>query len=105
MASKIDDNLKVKGVKTKPIPYPNDTIIDGSILCLKLERIDKAYVKLNTFESKIPLCYRLKMSQTQPATKKMIETDISFSIDKKQQGVDELGVDLAERLLRHFSFE
>jgi len=105
VASKIDDNLKVRGISTKPIPFPNDTIIDRNILCLKLERLDKAYVKLNTFEGKIPLCFRLRMSQTQPSSKTMIETDISFSIDKKQQGVDELGVSLAERLLRHFYLE
>ena len=105
VASKIDDNLKVKGIKTKPVPYPNNSTIDGDILCLKLERLDKAYVKLNTFERSMPLCFRLKMSQTQPTTKKMIETNISFSIDKKQQGVDELGVDLAERLSIHFNLE
>jgi len=105
VASKIDDNLSVKGIKTKPIPYPNDTVIDENILCLKLEKLDKAYIKLNTSESKMPLCFRLKMSQTQPASKKMIETYISFSIDNKQQGVDELGVYLAERLFRHFNLE
>ena len=102
VASKIDDNLKTKGIHTEPIPFPNDTIIDENILCLKFERLDKAYVKLNTLEGKIPLCFRLRMSQTQPFSKKIIETDISFSIDKKQQGVDELGVNLAERLMRHF---
>ena len=105
VASKIDDNLKAKGIKTKPIPYPNDLIFAGNTLCLKLERLDKAYVKLNSFESKIPLCFRLKMIQTQPTTKRFIETDISFSIDKKQQGVDELGVELAERLSRHFDMK
>jgi len=105
VASKINNNLKLKNIDTKPIPYPNDTIIDRNILCLKLERLDKAYVKLNTFESEIPLCFRLKMSQTQPDTKKKIETNIAFSIDKKQQGVDELGVDLAEKLLKHFNLE
>ncbi|MCU4157461.1 hypothetical protein J1N10_15900 [Carboxylicivirga sp. A043] len=105
VASKIDDNLKVKGIKTKPIPFPNDTSIDVNTLCLKLAKLDKAYVKLNTFESKIPLCFRLNMTQIQPDSKKMIETDISFSIDRKQQGVDELGTEVANRLLRHFNLE
>ena len=105
VASKIDDNLKEKGIKTKPIPFPNDTIIDGNILCLKLERLDKAYVLLNSFQDKLPLCFRLRMSQIQPQSKKMIQTVISFSIPEKQRGVDELGVYLAERLLRHFYVE
>jgi hypothetical protein len=105
VASKIDDNLKVNGINTKPIPYPSDTVIDENILCLKLEILDKSYVKLNTFEKNIPLCFRLKMTQTQSSEKRLIETIISFSIDKKQQGVDELGVDIAKRLLRHFNIE
>tara|TARA_B110000240_G_scaffold169961_1_gene193291 strand:+ start:508 stop:648 length:141 start_codon:yes stop_codon:yes gene_type:complete len=45
------------------------------------------------------------MTQTQSSEKRLIETIISFSIDKKQQGVDELGVDIAKRLLRHFNIE
>ncbi len=78
VASKIDDNLKAEGITTTPIPYPNDTIIDENILCLKLETLDKAYVKLNLFETKYPLCFRLRMSQTQSSSRRMIETEISF---------------------------
>ena len=84
------------------IPYPNDTIINSKILCLKLETLPKAYVILNTFDKAIPLCFRLKMIQIQPKTKKSIETNIAFSIAQKQQGVDELGEKLSESLIPHF---
>jgi hypothetical protein len=102
VASKIDDHLKIKGIDTTPLPFPNETIADKDILILKLEPLEKAYVKLNTFENKIPLCYRLKISQLNPISKKMIETEISFSIAEKQKGVDDLGEELAERLIKHF---
>jgi len=103
VASKIDDNLKIKGIKTVPIPYPNDTIIDNRTLCLKIENLKMAYVKLNMFENRLPLCFRFRITQTQPKTQRMIFTDVSVSIDKKQQGVDDLEVDLANRLYEHFS--
>ncbi|MFC2104988.1 hypothetical protein ACFLS4_06530 [Bacteroidota bacterium] len=102
VASKIDDNLKLNGILTKPIPYPNDTIIDNNTLCLKLENLELAYVRLNTFGKEIPLCFRIRLTQTQPLTRKLIETNISFSADKQQQGVDELGVAVANELLKHF---
>jgi len=109
VASKIDDNLTKKGITTKAIPFPSDTIIDSNTLCLKFELLKRAYVKLNPLESQIPLCFRDKVTQsqhqTQTKTKKIIESIISISIDKKQQGVDQMGVAFAEKLLKHFKIE
>lgn len=102
VASKIDDNLKLKGIETYPIPYPSDTIIDKSTLCLKIEYLKMAYVKLNIFENKLPLCFRFKITQTQPKTKRIISTEISISVDRKQQGSDDFGVDFANKLYKHF---
>jgi hypothetical protein len=102
VAIKIGDNLKSKGITTQLIPYPKDTVIDKNTLCLKLEMLNLAYVKLNTFESEIPLCFRIGVTQTQPQIRRKISTDISISVAKKKQGIEEVGVAMAERLLRHF---
>ena len=103
VANKIDDNIKANGIHTKPIPFPNDTLIAEDVLCLKLEMLDLAYVKLNTFERKIPLCFRVRMSQTQPQSKRLIQSEISVSIDNKLVGIEEMGVAIANDLTRHFN--
>lgn len=103
VASKIDDNLKNHGIKCSPVPYPSDSIIASNIVCLKLEALDEAYVSMGVFNPKgYPLCFRLKLSQVQPISKRPIETTASISIPEMQKGVDDLGVELAKRLRVHF---
>lgn len=97
-------NLKPFGFDFKLIPYPSDTIVDKNILFLKFDRLPEAYVQIKG-NSRLPLCSRMEMTQINAPKKKKIETKIAISIPDFERGLEQLGMELAEKLKEHFIIE
>jgi hypothetical protein len=97
-------NLKPFGFDFKLIPYPSDTIVSKDILFLKFDKLPTAYVQLKG-NPKLPLCSRMEMTQVNAPKRKKIETKIAISIPNFEQGVKQLGLELAEKLKEHFTIE
>jgi hypothetical protein len=99
VANKVKSDLEKEDIKCL-IKYTMTTndLSDLKSLILKFQLDKPAYVKLNTFEAELPLCNRINIIQTQPQTKRMINTVLSISVDKEDIGIPQFSSDISERL-------
>ena len=80
-----------------------DSIKTKNDLILSFEFLKPAYVKLNTFGAKIPLCNRFEIRQIYPVNRNLIRTIVSISVDKENEGTLQFAEAFTKRLLRNIT--
>ena len=110
ITSELSSNLSKDGIQCTTVRMENiqPTDNDKNSLFFMMSLTKPAYVKLNTFEPKTPLCNRIIMKQGNylaPNPKHRIETIISISINKNDEAIQPLGEELADKILVHLASE
>jgi hypothetical protein len=78
-----------------------DSIKSQNDLILSFDLLKPAYVKLNTFDAKIPLCNRFDIEQIYPINKNLIKTVVSISVDKENEGILQFAKAFTNKLLKN----
>ncbi len=74
-----------------------------NVLKIKFEMIEPAYVKLNTFSPRLPLCNRFEVTQINKLLEKQnrhIKTTLSISVDEEENGLGQASKALADLIYK-----
>ena len=73
------------------IPYPSDTVISEAIPIFRFERLEDAYVKMNTVQRKVPTSYRMTITEVNSGGRRQIQTLAAISIPEFRKGLMQFG--------------
>ena len=104
IVNSINKELQNQGFSCELI---NQNVLDSikikNDLILSFEILKPAYVKLNTFGGKIPLCNRFDIEQVYPINKNLIKTAVSISVDKENEGILQFAKAFTNKLLKNIT--